>query len=311
MCEYKSKTFHLCPMDTSAPDFLNDLLVNTIPIEPLHIDGSGHVECSVARLDLIHPVVGGNKLFKLWYYLEAFRKGGFERILTYGGPYSNHLLATAYVCRELGIPCTGVVRGETPAAPGPTLEDCVAYGMDLRFVSREAYREGAIKERGAYIIPEGGAGELGIRGAGLIMGAVPGASSYTHILCATGTGTTLQGIDRALLAGQSALGIPVIAVPEAEEASFKDSLGCSDRTRLAFSYAFGGYGRRSGALIAFMRTFYEGLGVPTDFVYTAKAAFALRDLTRQGYFPRGSRVLLLHTGGLQGNRSLPIGLIGF
>lgn len=266
---------------------------------------------AVARLDLLHPVVSGNKLFKLWYYLDRYLREGRDGIMTFGGAYSNHLLATAYACREMGIPCTGIVRGEEPATPGATLEDCRRYGMDLRFVSREKYRVLSRSPDGASCVPEGGAGALGIMGASLILRCIPDSASYTHILTAAGTGTTLKGIDRALLPGQSALGIPVIAVPPSEQQAFEEALGCSNATRLVHGYAFGGYGRRTPELIAFMRTFHETQGVPTDFVYTAKAAFALMDLVRQGAFPPGSRVLFLHTGGLQGNRSLPRDMLGF
>lgn len=307
MCEYKSKSFDLCPV--------------TFPIIPLNLGGPQDVTYAVARLDTLHPVVSGNKLFKLRYYLERYEREGGDGIVTFGGAYSNHLLATACACAERGIACTGIVRGEAPAVPGPTLEDCRRYGMKLRFVSRGEYREmtraaaasegGTGLPPGALVIPEGGAGELGVMGASLILASMPVASSFSHILTATGTGTTLRGIDRALLPGQSAVGIPVIGVPAPKREAFGGALGCSEATRLVYDYAFGGYGRHTPELIAFMRGFYETQGIPTDIVYTAKAAFALMDLDRRGYFPGGSRVLLLHTGGLQGNRSLPDGLIGF
>jgi 1-aminocyclopropane-1-carboxylate deaminase len=310
---------------------MEGLFSTAIPVTSLDGVSSPDVQCAIARLDLIHPYLSGNKLFKLWYYLEKYRSTPSEGLVTFGGAYSNHLLATAYAGHILGIPCTGVVRGEAPAIPGPTLEDCARYGMKLHYVSRQAYKDpgaviGALYDGPSgrreslgretpsgrpLVIPEGGAGEEGIRGAALICQKIPGIETFTHILCATGTGTTLSGIDRALLPGQSAIGIPVLKIPENRQAGFLRSLGCGDRTRLFFGYAFGGYARVNQDLIRFMRTFYETHAVPTDFVYTAKAAFALCDLAGQGYFPSGSRILLIHTGGLQGNRSLPPNILGF
>ena len=277
------------------------------PVTPIEL--SGGVSGAVARLDLIHPQLSGNKLFKLWYYLERYRTGGYQRLVTFGGAYSNHLLATAYACHALGIPCTGIVRGEAPAQPGPTLVDCARYGMELRFVSRQEYKEGAFGESGdpreLLIIPEGGAGEDGIRGASLICKAIPGFGEFTHILCAVGTGTTIAGIKRGLHPGQSVIGIPVLKIPPASRTAFGEGL------QLSFDYAFGGYARWNPELIAFMNRFFQATEIPTDFVYTAKAAFALYDLAANDFFPKDSRILLIHTGGLQGNRSLPPDLLGF
>lgn len=288
------------------------------PVTPIEL--SGGVSGAVARLDLIHPQLSGNKLFKLWYYLERYRTGGYQRLVTFGGAYSNHLLATAYACHEAGIPCTGIVRGEAPKQWGPTLLDCERYGMELRFVSRQVYKDQHMSGNSAFgesgtqsgedptallIVPEGGAGEDGIRGASLICKAIPGFQDFTHILCAVGTGTTIAGIDRELHPGQSAIGIPVLKIPPAERATF-----CKGR-QLLFDYAFGGYARWNPELIAFMNTFFQATEIPTDFVYTAKAAFALYDLAGNGFFPKDSRILLIHTGGLQGNRSLPPDLLGF
>jgi len=311
-------------MQSFSPGFLDGLFDSVIPITPLDWGSPAGIECAVARLDQIHPALSGNKLFKLWFYLERYFRESFKGLVTFGGPYSNHLLATAYACHRLGIPCTGIVRGEAPGLPGPTLVDCAEYGMLLRYVSRREYLEPDALMHSLYktpgpgfevghplIIPEGGAGEDGIRGAALISQKIPGWKDYTHILCATGTGTTLCGIDRSLLPGQHAIGITVMAIREEARIAFQSNLGCSDQSRLLFEYAFGGYARKNAELVAFMRSFYQTSGVPTDWVYTAKAAYALYDLLNRQYFPGGSRILLLHTGGLQGNRSLPVNLFGF
>lgn len=283
------------------------------------------LSCTVARLDLIHPLLSGNKLFKLWYYLEQFAGGNYEGIATFGGAYSNHLLATAFAGHTLHIPTTGIIRGERPSGLSPTLQDCSRYGMTLKFISRSAYAQltGAdnVRSTGGFeatglgqnhlVIPEGGAGELGIAGAALIAGKIPDFHQYSHVVCALGTGTTLQGIDRALYQGQQGLGVPVLAIPTKDQERFQAQLELSERSKLAFGYAEGGYGRSNHSLTNFMQDFFGSQGIPTDFVYTAKTGLAIKDLASRGYFPPGSRILFLHTGGLQGNRSLPSGLLGF
>ena len=256
-----------------------------IPLTPLNLPGG--TPAFAARLDQLHPTVSGNKIFKLWYFLEAWQRGDFSHILTYGGAWSNHLHATAYLCHRLGIPCTGVVRGETSSL---TLEDCRAWGMELRFVSRQAYATGVEAPDDALVIPEGGGGELGVAGAALVPDRIPGFDQFTHILCAVGTGTTLQGIARRALPGQRVIGIPVLAIPEDRRKKFAGGLD------MDFDYSFGGYAKRTPELLEFMHRF----PLPTDFVYTAKAAYALWHLT----WPKNSRILFIHTGGLQGNRSI-------
>ncbi len=301
-------------MLSSPPDFLSELFTTGIPVTPLGWGQSADIQSFVARLDLLHPTLSGNKLFKLWFYLQACREQDYTALVTFGGPYSNHLLATAYACSRLGIPCIGIVRGEKPIFPSETLQDCSRLGMSLRFVTRQMYRDPAsavatLPDPATYfVIPEGGAGETGIRGAALINSKIAAFGGFSHIVCATGTGTTLRGITRSLDAGQQAIGIPVLAIPAAAQPDFRSSL---DEATLFFQYAFGGYAKWTPELITFMNHFFDASDVPTDFVYTAKAAFALHDLIRQNYFPPSSRVLLLHTGGLQGNRSLSPDLLKF
>jgi 1-aminocyclopropane-1-carboxylate deaminase len=299
-------------MESSPPNLLNTWMNQDIQLTPLIKWLAPELSCTVARLDLIHPLLSGNKLFKLWYYLEQFAGGNYEGIATFGGAYSNHLLATAFAGHTLQIPTTGIIRGERPPALSPTLTDCLDYGMRLQFVSRLAYAQGKAVPSGNFLlIPEGGAGEPGIAGAALIAGKIPGFHQYSHVVCALGTGTTLQGIDRALNNGQQAIGIPVLAIPDKDQERFQAQLGLSEHSTLVFGYAGGGYGRCNDSLTNFMQDFFGSQGVPTDFVYTAKTALAIKDLAARGYFPPGSRILFLHTGGLQGNRSLPTGILGF
>lgn len=273
----------------------------------------------VARLDKLHPVISGNKIFKLIRFLEKAVQSGTSRIITYGGPYSNHLVATAYACRLAGLQSTGFVRGEEPAIFSETLKECRSYGMELRFINREQYRRESglnpeiTPEPGAdeIIIPEGGFHPLGAEGAALIMSYLAEIKP-THIMLATGTATTLAGILQQVQEDIKVIAIPVLKnmldIPARLE-----QLGtpAGRMPVIADKYHFGGYARYTSSLLAFMNQLYSESGIPTDFVYTGKMMFATYDLISQGYFPENSHILSLHTGGLQGNRSLPPGSLIF
>src|ERR1051326_1692475 len=98
------------------------------------------VSLSVLRLDKIHPIISGNKWFKLKYYLEEAVASGKKHIATFGGAYSNHIVATAAAGKLFGLQTTGIIRGEKPAALSHTLKQAMAYGMEIIFVDREQYR---------------------------------------------------------------------------------------------------------------------------------------------------------------------------
>jgi len=279
------------------------------------------VSLLVARLDKIHPVVSGNKLFKLHYFLEASLSGGNKPILTFGGAYSNHLVATAYACALAGIKCIGIVRGEKAETISHTLQHCEAYGMQLHFVSRDEYHnketnsffEQLRREFGEFIlVPEGGYDPLGADGASLIMEWIAGKNA-THVCTAVGTATTLAGLLKKRNNNETIIGVPVLKnmTDIAARLSF---LGCGqESTNLALfnEYHFGGYAKKTQALLDFMNGLYSMHNIPTDFVYTAKMMYAVLDQVKAGYFPEGSSIVCLHTGGLQGNNSLAAGTLVF
>jgi 1-aminocyclopropane-1-carboxylate deaminase/D-cysteine desulfhydrase-like pyridoxal-dependent ACC family enzyme len=256
-----------------------------------------HVRMDVLRLDLIHPVISGNKWFKLQEWLRIAAAGEARHLITFGGAWSNHIIAAAFAAREAGLTATGIIRGERPARPSATLIAAEAYGMQLEFVTRTAYRQKddpiyladlSARYPGAVIIPEGGAGEPGIRGSMNILKETD-SSLYSHILCAVGTGTTCKGLSAAARPGQEVIGISVLAPP----------------------YHFGGYARHTPELMEFMNQFYRTTGIPSDFVYTGKLFYGTLDMVRKDLFPPGSHLLVIHSGGLQGNRGLPPGLLYF
>jgi 1-aminocyclopropane-1-carboxylate deaminase len=265
------------------------------------------IAADVLRLDLLHPVISGNKWFKLKYHLQAARQSS-GTIVTFGGAWSNHLVATACAAQAAGLAAIGIVRGERPQQLSATLDTAIAYGMKLEFISRTEYAQlthrsahAQLTNRfpGAYIIPEGGAGEPGIRGAQEIL-ARREIQQYTHLLCAIGTGTMFRGLLRAAPPPTTVIGVPVLK-------GFDTPVGW----QLLNDYHFGGYARHPQKLLEFMNDFDRQTGIPTDIVYTGKLFYAFRESIRNNLFPGGSRLLIIHSGGLQGNLSLPPGVLRF
>jgi len=270
-----------------------------------------NVRLDVLRLDKIHPVISGNKWFKLKYHLDNFNAGNYNGIISFGGAWSNHIVATACTCYLKKIKCVGIIRGEKPPQLSNTLLGAANYEMDLKFISRETYAQKTSNEflesikkefPGYYIIPEGGAGKEGEKGAGEMLQHA-NEKNYTHIACAVGTGTMLNGIRMAASAKQNILGIATLKGWKVENET--------KNTEMFFNYHFGGYAKYNLALINFMNEFFRVANIPTDFVYTGKLAFALFDLIKKDHFPPGSKILMIHSGGLQGNDSLQKGSLIF
>ena len=279
------------------------------------------IQWDVLRLDLIHPVISGNKYFKLRFYLEQAINAGHKEILTFGGAYSNHILASAFAAHKAGLSSIGIIRGEEPANWSPTLTDAKSLGMKLIFTERERFSAMSrlAPEKlsdsfpGTTIIPEGGYGTTGMLGAKEIQAMIhPG--QYNWLACACGTGTMMAGLVHGSDPGQKILGIPVLKNYVEMDDDIRSLLPATEKVQeiyLDHNYHFGGYAKQTGELISFMNFFYHMYAVPTDFVYTAKLMFAIRDLISKGFFPGGSRILAIHSGGLQGNRSLKKGILDF
>jgi 1-aminocyclopropane-1-carboxylate deaminase/D-cysteine desulfhydrase-like pyridoxal-dependent ACC family enzyme len=283
-----------------------------VTIDMVELSAGQSIEQNVLRLDRIHPIVSGNKWFKLQEYLRKAMETGSEGILTFGGPFSNHIVAAAFAARAYGLRSRGIIRGEEPKIWSPTLRDASEYGMDLIFVAREDYRspEGWLKKKGLLhstwtTIPEGGAGPEGRKGAAAILKLVPALETYSHICCAVGTGTMLAGIIQSALPHQQLVGISSLKGKDELTPAICSWVGTDKAPfRIFFDFHFGGYARYTEGLLAFMRELYQKHNLPTDFVYTGKLMYGIRELSAQGYFPPGSKLLIIHSGGLQGNRSL-------
>ena len=273
----------------------------------------------IARLDKIHPIISGNKLFKLHYFIEAALKSSHKTIITYGGAFSNHLLASAYACKLYGIKCIGIVRGERPENLSHTLIQCQEYGMELFFIPRDIYRNISQTEipefllptvREAVVVAEGGYCPQGAIGASLIMDKIEKINA-THICAAVGTATTISGLLMEAKPNQQIIGIPVIKnMKDINERVFLLT-GHRYEPTIFEDYSFGGYAKKTEELISFMNAFYTKHKIPTDFVYTAKMMYGVMDKIKKGFFPPLSRIVCLHTGGLQGNQSLAKDVLHF
>lgn len=274
---------------------------------------------TVARLDLLHPVVSGNKWFKLKYNLAKAKQQQKQGLLTMGGAYSNHLCATAFACYEQGISSIGIIRGEIPEPLNSTLAFCKAHGMQLMPVSRSDYDSNSpavnlIKQQNDHFlfVPEGGNNAEGLRGCMEILSAIADAYSYTHIVCALGTGTTFKGLAAAAKQHQTVIGIPVLKIKAEEQQIFLQqhaTIKTEATTEILFQFAGAGYARTTEEQFNFMNLFYTKTSIPTDIVYTGKLMQAAVTLAEQEYFPANSKVLLIHSGGLQGNNSLAAGTL--
>lgn len=264
------------------------------------------VRLFVKRDDLINPYISGNKWRKLKYNLEAAVQKKCCTLLTFGGAYSNHILATSLAGQLFGFRTIGVIRGE----PHEPLNHCLSFaasrGMELHYLDRATYRQkysdpfiNELKDRYGdfYLIPEGGANDLGVKGCREIIDEID--IPFDFIACSSGTAATLAGLVSAIGERQRAIGFPAMKSGEFLRAEVVKMLRTVDYDfELQTAYHFGGYAKTNGTLIKFMRHFHERHGIRLDFVYTGKAMYGLFDLVSRGRFPAGSTIIFLHTGGV-------------
>jgi 1-aminocyclopropane-1-carboxylate deaminase len=266
------------------------------------------VEIWVKRDDLIHPQISGNKWRKLKYNIEIAKKEGYAKILTFGGAFSNHIYATAAAGQILGLHTIGIIRGERVEPLNSTLAFAESVGMELHFIDRETYRQKNSQDQldsyqksfsPVYIIPEGGANSSGVKGCEEIVDEIQ--IPFNYICCACGTGTTLSGIINSLSPFQKAIGFPVLKGGEFLHDEIVKQLKCPkiSNFHLETDYHFGGYAKWNAELESFMERFEKVNLFRLEPVYTGKLFYGLYDLIKKGYFPKGSRIVAVHTGGLR------------
>lgn len=293
-----------------------------VPIEPLHWPAMAArgIDVLVRREDLVHPELSGNKFYKLFYNLRAARAGGYRRLLSWGGAYSNHLHALAAAGQQFGFETIGIVRGERPAGLSPTLADAEARGMRLHFVPRSVYGNETETQMNElrecfgdfYPLPEGGANRLGSLGAQVMGWALEHQlrGAYHGVCLACGTGSTLAGVTSALPAEKTVVGFSVLkgvgdlGANIAQAARAVNPEGQAGGSwRLISGFHGGGYGRKlPEPLKNFWHRFEADTGLLLDPVYTLKMFWGMAQLARLGYWPRKTRLVAIHTGGLQGRR---------
>lgn len=276
---------------------------------------------TVARLDLLYPFISGNKYFKLKYNLAEATEKHKQGIITMGGAYSNHLAATAFACHERGMISVGLVRGEVIEPLNPTLSFCRKHNMKLISVSRDDYASTSeevqkiiLQHSDLLFVPEGGNNEMGLMGCKEILQHIPGADNFTHIICSMGTGTTFKGIASAANPSQTVIGIPALKIKANEQEQFilqHAAVLSAAKQIVLFDFAGKGYARTDEQLLNFMNSFYTKTSIPTDIVYTGKLMQAVIALAEESYFSDDSKLLVMHSGGLQGNNSLPSGTLLF
>lgn len=293
---------------------MKHLSKNPTPIVP--IPYSDKVELWMKREDLVHEGISGNKFWKLYYnvitYLESEAKN--PMLISFGGAFSNHIAALSALGEELNIPTLGIIRGDELKdswQQNPTLKRASERGMQFHFVSREAYRDKeslTVKFQNqfpeALVIPEGGSNELAVKGIAMMLDER--TKDFDYLCTAVGTGGTVAGLSLFAENHQKVLGFQVVkdnsVPPKVQE--------WSSRKNVDFWDASGrGYAKVTEELIAFINEFNERCQIPLELIYTGKMMKKIFDLIDEDFFPRGSRILAFHTGGLQAIEGMNASLI--
>lgn len=284
---------------------------NNVPISSIKNDllKNKNIQLDLLRLDLIHPEISGNKWFKLKNNIEFALENNIKSIVSFGGAYSNHLHALAYAGKLFNIKTIGIIRGEN--VDNQTLNDCKNWGMELHFVSREMYKNKyetnfleTIQQEfpTSYIIAEGGNNELGQKGCEEILSSSQ-KEKYDMFCCSIGTGATFTGIVNSLQDKKNALGFCAIKNGEYLENEIQQQTIFTNYS-LHYDYYFGGFAKINPILISFMKDFKETQNIELDRIYTSKMMFGIFDLIEKNSIQNNTKILAIHTGGLQGNRSL-------
>jgi 1-aminocyclopropane-1-carboxylate deaminase len=274
------------------------------------------VSLYIKREDLIHPFISGNKYRKLKYNLLRAKEEGKTTLLTFGGAFSNHIAAVAFAGKEFNFKTIGVIRGEelcSKIKDNPTLTFAQQNGMQFYFETRENYR---LKDTATYkvflnnlfgnfyLIPEGGTNGLAIQGCEEIL--TEEDITFDYICCPVGTGGTISGLINVCSQQQKVIGFSALNGGFLNDEIRKFTK--NENWKLIENYTFGGYAKTSNELIDFINSFYDRTKIPLDPVYTGKMMFGIEDLINKDYFPKGSKVLAIHTGGLQGIKGMNIKL---
>jgi 1-aminocyclopropane-1-carboxylate deaminase len=296
------------------------LIYKTTPLQEIgdaQVD-SNQIKLFVKREDLNHTHVSGNKWWKLKYNLEEAARLRHSRLLTFGGAFSNHIYATAACASELGFESIGIIRGEETLPLNHTLSFARAKGMQLHFVSRHDYRMktdpyfiNQLRQQFGdfYLIPEGGSNPLAVKGCAEFGGQLKAAIAFDYLCLPVGTGATMAGIIAGVGNQKKVVGFSALKGGDFLVNDVKANLKAYTPTHLSNweiinNYHFGGYAKTTSQLLDFKQSFELRSHILLDHVYTAKMMAGIFDLIEKGYFEKGSMVLAVHTGGLQGSQAV-------
>ncbi len=281
-----------------------------VPVQKIEVNvlKNAKIDLWMVREDMLHPKVSGNKFRKLKYNILEAKKQNATTLLSFGGAFSNHIAALAAAGKELGLKTIGVIRGEELAHSwqgNPTLAFADSCGMQLYFVSRANYRK---KEEKAflqqlqqqfgefYLLPEGGTNQLAIKGCAEILQNV--TMDFDYCCVPVGTGGTMAGLVQSVKSHQKVLGFSVLKGTFQHKLVEKNAL--YDNFVITDKYAFEGYGKIDGTLVRFINNFKKETGIPLDPIYTGKMMYGIFEMERHGEIKENSRIIAIHTGGLQG-----------
>ena len=296
----------------STPTFFQQKIITKNQKVQLLTLKEKEVTLFIKREDEIHPDVSGNKFRKLKYNIKEAKQQQQKKVLTFGGAFSNHILATAVAAKLNGFKSIGIIRGEELADDvqqtlqnNSTLQKAHKNGMQFYFVSREQYREkespdfmNNLKEKfgNFYTIPEGGTNDLAIQGCEEIL--CKEDECFDVVCCAVGTGGTISGLINASKEHQKVIGFPALKgdflKTEVQKYTAKKNW------LLNTNYHFGGYAKYTPEFITFLNNFSADTKILLDPIYTGKLIFGILDLVKQDYFAKGTKILAIHTGGIQG-----------
>jgi 1-aminocyclopropane-1-carboxylate deaminase len=272
----------------------------------------------IKREDLNHPLMSGNKWYKLKYNIQEAKKHGKDTILTFGGAYSNHIYAVSAAGKIFNLKTIGIIRGEEHLPLNPTLSFAKENGMNIYYLNRISYRNKIshqlieyIQEKFGdfYLLPEGGTNDLAVKGCSEIIRNID--IDFDYICCPCGTGGTLAGLVYGLNGKSFALGFAVLKgasfLKENVKTLLKDQhKKLLDNWDVNLDYHFGGYAKVPKDLLAFTEKFTLTTGIPIEPIYTGKMLYGLSDLAKKGFFKYGCTVVAIHTGGLQGLKGLEL-----
>ena len=303
-------------MNTTATAFFNQEFISENQQIILPILEEKKIELFIKREDVIHPFVSGNKFRKLKYNLSEARKLKKKALLTFGGAYSNHIVATAVAGKLVGLKTFGVIRGDElgknlkkTLEENATLREAHNNGMKFNFVSRELYRQKSsfgfvekMKNKWGdfYLVPEGGTNCLAVDGCEEIL--TEDDAQFDYVCSAVGTGGTIAGLINSINKKQKVIGFPALKGNFLSEEIRKYTI--KKNWSLNKGYHFGGYAKYDEELISFINDFTEQTGVLLDPIYTGKMLFGIIDLIKKDTFSEGTKILAIHTGGIQGIEGL-------